>query len=640
MNIKYSLMLLLLGLWGTQAPAAESWLSGKWKPLSSDGSSSTVSKKKKGAKSADYRMQKDDPELGRHPVPVYTDFSKLNRDLSKLESSYRSRAYKAYRPNDYMWSRLKIGSYSSFENPTGIYFESGETVKASMQGSPRTNVELVIRNFGPEGGETRIPLTPGQTASQQLPHKGHAYIHYRDTDPDTAPSIKVDIQGGSINGVFTHHDSKEVWKHLLANAKSELLDIMGERCQWVLDLKALRSSCPERGPELIALYDRMIMMEQRLLGWEWEGIHPGNHIMGRVMWSGYMHADGLGGAYHCDTTPGLVNVDEVSKQGWGTAHEFGHVNQTRPGMLWSGTTETTVNLFSQLVNLNFNPADVRLEHENCGTLDGSWVRGGRFDCYINSAIVNRELWQYQKGPDDGNRQPGERCGDSFVILCPMWQMYLYNTVALGNKLFYPRIFKDVRDTDESKMKQGELRMKYLDRCCDAAGLDFSDFFLQTGMLATMNRYVNDYSSRWMTITGDMCRQSLKHAAQYPKPESPVVFYITSNNMLIYRDKLNIIPSTDFIPQISRNRDTRFVVPADMWANAVAFEVYDADGKLIRVCLRGLDQKDNASTTVILPKGSARVMAVQWDGVRYTIYSTTGEKIDAKPDTCNGPGARK
>ena len=57
-------MLLLLGLWGTQAPAAESWLSGKWKPLSSDGSSSTVSKKKKGAKSADYRMQKDDPELG------------------------------------------------------------------------------------------------------------------------------------------------------------------------------------------------------------------------------------------------------------------------------------------------------------------------------------------------------------------------------------------------------------------------------------------------------------------------------------------------------------------------------------------------------------------------------------------------
>ena len=157
---------------------------------------------------------------------------------------------------------------------------------------------------------------------------------------------------------------------------------------------------------------------------------------------------------------------------------------------------------------------------------------------------------------------------------------------------------------------------------------------------TMNRYVNDYSSRWMTITGDMCRQALKHAAQYPKPESPVVFYITSNNMLIYRDKLNIIPSPDFIPQISRNRDTRFVVPADMWANAVAFEVYDADGKLIRVCLRGLDQKDNASTTVILPKGAARVMAVQWDGARYAIYSTTGEMIDAKPDTCNGPGARK
>ena len=663
MNIKTVCLLLLLGFWGLQPPAAaesESWLSGKWKSLFGDASDRKKqdSKKKRSRKKPQqagkaprtgaeqpwpgesYIMQKEDPVLGKQPLPRYTDFSGLNRNLRKMESAYRSREYKAYRPLDYMWNRLKVGSYSSFENPTGIYFEKGQTVTARMTGTPRTKVELVVRDFGPEWGETRIPLD-NQPTSRTLNHKGHAYIHYRDTDPDTAPAIRVDIQGGVINGVFTHHDDARVWKHLLANAKSDLLDIMGERCQWVLDLKALRARCPERGPELVAIYDRMILLEQRLLGWEWEGIHPGNHIMGRVMWKGYMHADGLGGAYHCDTTPGLVDVDAVIKQGWGTAHEFGHVNQTRRGMVWTGTTETTVNIFSQLVNLNFNPTEVRLEHEHCPSLEGIWVRGGRFDCYVNSALVNRELWQFQRGPDDGNRRPGERCGDCFVILCPMWQMYLYNTIALGNNLFYPRIFKSVRDTDESKMKEGEIRMKYLDRCCDAAQLDFSDFFLETGMLATMNRYVNDYGSRWMTVTEDMCRQALEHARQYPRPESPVVFYITTNNMLIYRDKLNIKPSPAFKPQPEqKNNHSRFVVPGDQWANAVAFEVYNAEEQLIRICLRGLDQKDNSSTTVILPEGAARVMAVQWDGARYTIYSTTGEVIDDKPDSCTGPGAAR
>jgi hypothetical protein len=80
----------------------------------------------------------------------------------------------------------------------------------------------------------------------------------------------------------------------------------------------------------------------------------------------------------------------------------------------------------------------------------------------------------------------------------------------------------------------------------------------------------------------------------------------------------------------------FTVPADKWANAVAFEVYKGD-KLVRICLRGLNQKDNASTDVILPAGATTVMAVSWDGKRYIIYDTTGAPIDAQPDSATGPG---
>lgn len=578
-------------------------------------------------------------ELAKHPFPKYTDFSKLNSNPRKQETNYRVREFRAYLPVGEMSKRLKIASYSTFENPTGIAYEKGDSIGIRLAGTPRSKVELILRDFRHPGAETRFELHEGEN-SFTAGHFGHAYINYRDNDPATAPAIKVQIKGGRINGVFTNHDNAKVWKDMLANAKSEFLDIMGERCQWVLDLTALRERCPEKGPELVALYDREIMIEQQLLGWEWEGIHPGNHIMGRSMWdtNRYMHADGLGGAYVITATPGLVDVDEVRRSGaWGTAHEFGHVNQTRPGMMWAGTQETTVNLFSMCVNYDFNPAEVRLEHEGGRTMEGMQVRGARFDWYVNSAVVNKELWQFQKGPDDGSREPGERCGDCFVILCPMWQMYLYNTVARGNELFYPRIFKNVRDTDESQWGTGKIRMAYLDRCCDAAELDFSDFFLHTGMLAVMNRYVNDYSSRWVTITEDMCRSAIAHATQYPKPDSPVIFYITTNSVGIYKDKLPIQPSPDFKPQLVEKPVPHFTVPADQWKNAVAFEVYDEDDELIRICLRGLNQKDNASTDVILPAGAATVMAVSWNGKRYTMYSTRGETIDNKPDKCTGPG---
>lgn len=600
----------------------------------------TTKKAKKAKASKEEPASKPTSQLALHPMPVYTDYSGLNADMRKINATYRNREFRAYKPINELSQRLKIASYSSFENPTGIAFETGDTINIKMEGSPRTKVEFVIRDFRDPGAETRYPLTSGQNTITAA-HFGHGYVNYRDSEPDSAPPIRLKITGGRINGLFTHHDNAEVWKKMLANAKSDWLDIMGSRTQWVLDTAALRKSCPEQGPELVKLYDEQMTLEQQLLGWEWEGIHPGNHIMGRTNWNTktYMHADGLGGSYVVTETPGLVNVDQVRQSGaWGTSHEFGHVNQTRPGMMWAGTAETTVNIFSQVVNYAFNPQEVRLEHENCPTLDGPWVRGGRFDTYVNSALVHRELWQFQRGSDDGKRQPGERCGDCFVILCPMWQLYLYNTVARGNELFYPRIFKNVRDTDESQWKTGEIRMKYLDRCCDAAQLNFSRFFLETGMLAVMNRYVNDYGSRWVTITEDMCAAALEHASQYPEPDTPVLFYITVNNVGIYRDKLAIKPSPDFSPTPSQEALPRFTVPADKWANAVAFEVYNAEGKLIRICLRGLNQKDNSSTDVFLPEGAADVMAVSWDGKRYLIYTTSKDKkVDDQPDACQGPG---
>ena len=60
------------------------------------------------------------------------------------------------------------------------------------------------------------------------------------------------------------------------------------------------------------------------------------------------------------------------------------------------------------------------------------------------------------------------------------------------------------------------------------------------------------------------------------------------------------------------------IPADKWENAVAFECYRGK-RLCRVALRGLNHEDNATTDLIVPKGTTAIRAVQWDGKRYTIW---------------------
>lgn len=42
------------------------------------------------------------------------------------------------------------------------------------------------------------------------------------------------------------------------------------------------------------------------------------------------------------------------------------------------------------------------------------------------------------------------------------------------------------------------------------------------------------------------------------------------------------------------------IPATVWQNSVAFEAYDEEGNLLRIALRGLNHKDNATTDLICP----------------------------------------
>ncbi len=548
-------------------------------------------------------------------VPSGTDFSQLNQ-ASGGERNYRHRTFCAYKPLAEVSLSLKVGAYSAYENPTGIYYTAGEKMSITLHNKPEGELRFIIRDFRKGGKQDVYPLVEGQN-DISVKNSGLGYVDYRSPKGNAAGRILLSLHGGVVNGVFSQHDENATWKKLLAHAPAGVLDMIGERCQIVYDVEGLRRGNPDKGAEMLALYDRIVELEQEIMGWDAEGIHPGNHMLCRVVWSGYMYADGLGAAFVHSEIPGLSAPDRLRRGAWGVAHELGHVNQVKPDFTWAGMMEVSNNVYSAWCNYVLDPTNSRLEHEVTSNLEGVRMRGGRFDCYINNALVNRQLWGFTGGPDSGTgRVPGKNVGDHFVSVCPLWQLMLYFHVARGQEDFYPTIFRSLRAQKDTGKPHGQLRMNFCGYATKAARCNLNHFFLHTGMLGIMNRRVPDYAPHMVTVSEGMVEKAVRFGMNYPQPDSSVIYYINANNVHIYRDRLPVTPSPNFVPQLPKGRG--FVVfPKAVWQNAVAFEVYEGK-KLIRVCLRGLGQEDNASTTVVCPSGTTEIRAVQWDGRRYTV----------------------
>ena len=552
-------------------------------------------------------------------VPQLTDYTGLNHGDPEL--TYRNRDFSAYLSIEAFHKITKAGNYSSFENATGIYFEAGEEAVIEVSGTQGHPVKLIVYNFVGDTQRSEYPLQEGDNHIT-ISKSGLAYIDYRCASLDqlrNAPKIHVKINGGKINGVMTTADSDEQWTKLLADAKCGVMELMGERVHLVFDVEGLRKGCPTKGKELLALYDEVMRMEQDdILGWNLDGTHAGNHIMGRSVWRGFMHADGIGAAFNRQVTPFLSNPDEIRKSIWGVAHEFGHVNQTKPGMCWPGLTEVTNNICSIWCAYNLDPTKLRLEHGDMNNAMNKRMRGGCFDNYINAALVKRRTWFWYGYPNTD--QDGDIVEKSKAVqetLIPLWQLQLYFAVARGKRDFFPRMFKAVRAADETKQTNGETQVLFMKRACDAAQLDLSDFFVKLGMLAPINRIANDYVSKCITITEDMCLDAIRYASRYRKPDSSVIFYISGNSVAIFKNKDRVIPSNSAF-----NIENGIIeMPASEWQNAVAFEAYKGNA-LLHVSLRGLNHEDNSSTSVLCPEGTDRVMAVQWDGKRFPIKLST------------------
>lgn len=537
--------------------------------------------------------------------------------MKKGDYDLKSRAgiYEAYEPVDSLRKRLKTNNYNQFENPTGIYFTEGEPAVLILQGAnPRYKVELRVHDFGPEQSDKSYPLENGVNVIP-MENSGLGYISYYTDDFKKAPKLAIHIPSGKVNGVFdpTIHKNED-WKKMLDNAVAKTIDIKGRHVQLAYPVEELKKYSYEKGVELAGVYDRLIRFQHEIMGLVKYRKVPKNRMFGRVIWSGFMHADGMGAAFHNGTMGEVGNVDKIPEMSWGISHEFGHVNQTRPGMMWVSTTEVTNNLFSAWANFQLNPKNMRLEHERINGGDGDMI-GGRFNAFLNAAIVNGEQWLCQKGPD--KMEGYENGGDHFVKLTPLWQLQLYFMVAKkGNPAFLADIFEKVRNESQEGKSNGQLQLEFMKNVADATRQDLSDFFIKTGMLKPIDKDMDDYSRAQLTITEKECKDLISYMKKYKKPLSPVIYYISANSVDSFAKGL---PVTGTLNEGVTGSGTTRKVSHEVWKNVAVFETYQGD-KLVKVTMVGTDSPDNTSTTVIYPEGSTKILAVGWDGRRIPVYT--------------------
>lgn len=132
-------------------------------------------------------------------------------------------------------------------------------------------------------------------------------------------------------------------------------------------------------------------------------------------------------------------------------------------------------------------------------------------------------------------------GDHFVKLCPLWQLLLYYREIVGGEKrdWYGDVAEIVRNTDESQLTNGQLQLNFMRNTMDVVKEDLTDFFIKAGMLKPIDKELDDYARGQMTITQTDCDELVKYASKYPKPATPVLYYLSANSEKSFKDKLAV-----------------------------------------------------------------------------------------------------
>lgn len=565
------------------------------------------------------------------------------------ETSYRVQKYEPYQLLSTLQSELKVGGYSPFENPTGIYFAANDTAVIFVGETYGESISLLTRSYPNvyksyqlNKGVNIIPLTAN----------GLGYINYYTANYKQRPPVTIHIVSGKVNGCYdVMRTTANEWRNMLSNVVTDMIDVKGKYIGMIFPVSEMKKYNAMDAKPIIQLYDTLVKLQ-----WEQMGLYkynrvPKNHMFGEIdngTWSWYA---GENGAHWSGGTESTCDPIYASTYMWGLAHELGHVNQIRPGLKWGGTTEVTNNIYSALSAYKLYPRNSYLEarlvgdgyynseETGTGSATQNSMYGGRYNSFLNNALLKKQVWLYQYGTDSSTKPDWSLTGgDFFVRLTPLWQLVMYYQMVHPEKQdWFKDLAEKARTTDDSALTPGQLQLNFIKNTCDAVQEDLTDFFTKVGMLRVVDRVMNDYSTYQMTITAEDSVATVNYikSKNYPKPESPLIYYLSKNSIDAYKNKAAVVGGevgsgcafTNISDELGGYKNY-VTVDHSIWKNVAVFETYQGT-ELKRISMVGSGYLDNEKTRVYYPTGATSIYAVGWDGSRTLVYSGTPAGIAAR-----------
>lgn len=512
----------------------------------------------------------------------------------KYPREFRIAEFKAYPHPDIQAKENKTGTYSLLDNPTGISVDTNErlVVMADLKGLDAINIR--VQNLDkPDGdgfGGIEYTLKEG-TNIIRIKEKGLIYVMYHISDYEAAPRIKLHFASGKVNGYFDSQNPTHTgrWNELIAAAVNQYFDVVGKYAHLTFPTARFRNYTKD-GKVLINLYDELVYREQEFLGLEKYNRIFKNRMYFNVMYKPSMYATSYRTSYNESTLSKLSDETLLKVNCWGPAHEVGHVNQTRPGLKWAGTTEVTNNITALYIQTSIFGEPSRLESSKLYTK--AW----------NNIIVTRKAHATES--------------DVFCKLVPFWQLELYYGKVLGRTPmqqsdhggFYPDVYEYVR-TQPDQDSAGKQQLEFIYNCCLNAQANLLDFFGKWGFLTPIDIELDDYGKKRITITQADIDQLIARveALSYDKPDVALE-YITDSMVDDYMSKASMITGT-------AHRNGSVLTLSD-WKHVVAFEIKDTDGKFVYVAIeKDTDENGYELTLPTNWKDGFTLEAVAIDGTR-------------------------
>ncbi|WP_264647730.1 putative mucin/carbohydrate-binding domain-containing protein [Bacillus thuringiensis] len=344
-------------------------------------------------------------------------------------------------------------SFSPYE-PTGIYVKPGEEVVIQVEGTQQ--IKAYIGTYSYEKEEPKqFNLNPGENKISSS-NGGLLYFHNYHNTGEVVAKVK---KGGTTNPLFIlgKHTTKD-WKRMLAeNPDPYAIEMKGENSLLTMHPETVAEHLKQEDPAaLLKKHDEIINIEHKISGLSKGGVGVANqgkhsiHFVEDWYTDNYMYATYYRTAYSKGNLGPVLNLEELTNDGWGPWHEVGHQHQQNT-WLWDGLGEVTVNIYSLAVQTTFGHK-TRLEQE------------GRYEA----------AFAYLGKPDAQEKM------DVFEKLVMFWQLHL----AYGEQ-FYPNLhqmYRLLHDTELPKSDE-EKKQMFIYMTSKVAGQNLIPFFDKWGLFA-------------------------------------------------------------------------------------------------------------------------------------------------------------